>query len=270
MLHACGCGNRRHDAHSGSGGNCRRCPGDLDRFVARRLREVAGNERDWQDGLSRPTGGGRTGAAAGDPGRGKESREPGPRAGNLLQAERNRDDGGHGDACIVDVFEIGTAATIERVSKQCVRDGLEAALDRIVQVNRKMCFLDGEGDAKPVIPVCSTPSSAQARWRLSRRTGQGRGAQARDISEVSRNRPRDGMGQVASDLRRKAVSCAAFRAAREGLSGSESSASWRRGQAEGMRPTDATRLASVGATLGALPATCPWPNHARAAANGPN
>ena len=62
---------------------------------------------------------------------GRESREPRPRAGILLQAERNRDDGGHGDARIADVFGIGTAAAIERVSKQCMRDGLEPALDAL-------------------------------------------------------------------------------------------------------------------------------------------
>ena len=45
-------------------------------------------------------------------------------------------------------------------------DGLEAALEHKVQANRKKRLPGGEGEAKPVIPACSTPPPGQARWAL--------------------------------------------------------------------------------------------------------
>ena len=58
------------------------------------------------------------------------------RAHVLLLADRSREDGGGTDADIASVLGIDTA-TVERVQKQCVLDGLEAALERKAQLNRK-------------------------------------------------------------------------------------------------------------------------------------
>lgn len=45
-------------------------------------------------------------------------------------------------------------------------EGLEAALERKVQVNRKKRLLDGEGVAKLTMLACSKPPPGHARWSL--------------------------------------------------------------------------------------------------------
>ena len=96
---------------------------------------------------------------------GKGSKERRRQAHALLLADENRDGGGHRDADIADVLGIGTA-TVERVRRQCVMEGVEAALERKVQVNRKKRLLDGEGEAKLVMLACSEPPEGHARWSL--------------------------------------------------------------------------------------------------------
>ncbi len=96
---------------------------------------------------------------------GKGSKERRRRAHILLLADESRPDGGLSDGAIAEVLEIGTA-TIERVRRKCVLDGLEAALERKVQVNRKKRLLDGEGEAKLTMLACSKPPPGHARWSL--------------------------------------------------------------------------------------------------------
>ena len=96
---------------------------------------------------------------------GKGSKERRKRASILLLADRDRSDGGRSDADIADVLGVGTA-TVERVRRQCVLEGLEAALERKVQLNRKRRLLDGEGEAKLVTLACSEPPDGRARWTL--------------------------------------------------------------------------------------------------------
>ena len=58
------------------------------------------------------------------------------------------------------------ASTVERVRKRCVEEGLEAAVGRRKQVNRKPRKLDGAGEAKLVALACSAPPEGHARWTL--------------------------------------------------------------------------------------------------------
>ena len=96
---------------------------------------------------------------------GKGSKERRRRAHLLLLADRGRADGGRTDADIASVLGIGTA-TVERVRRQFVMEGLEAALERKVQANRKPRLLDGGGEAKLTMLACSEPPPGQARWTL--------------------------------------------------------------------------------------------------------
>ena len=96
---------------------------------------------------------------------GKGSAERRKRAHLLLLADRGREDGGRTDADIASVLGIGTA-TVERVRGQCVLDGLEAALERKVQLNRKRRTLDGAGEAALVKLAWSSPPDGRARWTL--------------------------------------------------------------------------------------------------------
>ena len=73
---------------------------------------------------------------------GKGSKERRKRAHILLLADINRDGGGLRDADIANVLGVGTA-TVERVRKLCVMQGLEAVLQRKEQKNRKKRLLDG-------------------------------------------------------------------------------------------------------------------------------
>ena len=96
---------------------------------------------------------------------GKGSKERRRRAHILLLADESRPDGGLSDGGIAEVLEIGTA-TVERVRKRCVMEGLEASLERKVQVNRKKRLLDGEGEAKLTMLACSEPPPGHAKWSL--------------------------------------------------------------------------------------------------------
>ena len=83
----------------------------------------------------------------------------------LLLADENREDGGRTDANIASVLGVG-ASTVERVRKRCMEEGLEAAVERRKQVNRKPRKLDGAGEAKLVALACSAPPEGHARWTL--------------------------------------------------------------------------------------------------------
>ncbi len=96
---------------------------------------------------------------------GRGSKERRGRAHILPRADRDRPGGGRRDAGIADVLGVGTA-TGGRVRRQCVMEGLEAALERRVQVNRRRRLLDGEGEARLTMPGCSEPPTGQARWTL--------------------------------------------------------------------------------------------------------
>ena len=65
-------------------------------------------------------------------------------------------------------------ATVERVRRRCVAEGLERALGRKEQLNRQQQRLDGQGEAYPVSSTgqalvalaCSEPSEGRADWTL--------------------------------------------------------------------------------------------------------
>lgn len=84
----------------------------------------------------------------------------------LLLADVSRKNGGYTDAAIADVLGIGTA-TAERIRKRCVMEGIEAALGRKQQLNRKARKLDGDAEARLVALACSEPPEGHARWTLS-------------------------------------------------------------------------------------------------------
>jgi len=98
---------------------------------------------------------------------GKGSKERRKRAPILLRTDISRDGGGLRDADIANGLSVGTA-TVERVRKLCVMEGLEAALVRTGQrkepKNRKKRLLDGEGAATLTRRACSAPPEGQAQW----------------------------------------------------------------------------------------------------------
>ena len=78
--------------------------------------------------------------------------------------DENREGGGRRDREVAEALEIGTA-TVERVRRRCVEEGLEEALNRKEQANRHAKVLDGEAEARLVAMACgslSVPRKAPA------------------------------------------------------------------------------------------------------------
>ena len=89
----------------------------------------------------------------------------------LLLSDENQPDGAMMDQEIARVLRVGSA-TVERVRRRCVEEGLEAALGRRQQVNRRPKKLDGQAEAHLIALACSQPPEGRASWTLELMAGQ--------------------------------------------------------------------------------------------------
>jgi hypothetical protein len=88
------------------------------------------------------------------------------RAKILLLADTNHAEGAEKDAVIEQ--QVGVCnATVEQVRRRFCEGGLDAALYRKEQQNRKTRLLDGEAEAFLIATVCSAPPNGHKRWSLS-------------------------------------------------------------------------------------------------------
>ena len=69
----------------------------------------------------------------------------------LLLSDEAHAEGAMKDEEIARVLQIGRA-TVERVRRRCVEEGIEAALERKRQLNRRPKRLDGQGEAHLIAP----------------------------------------------------------------------------------------------------------------------
>jgi transposase len=69
------------------------------------------------------------------------------------------------DEAIAEGLEVGRA-TVERVRKESVEEGLEAALERRKPRRQYQRKLDGEGEAHLVTLACQKPPEGRSRWTL--------------------------------------------------------------------------------------------------------
>ena len=83
----------------------------------------------------------------------------------LLKADASPGGPGLDDAAIAREVEAGRA-TVERVRKEFVEEGLEAALERRKPRRQYERRLDGEGEAYLVAVVCGQPPEGRSRWTL--------------------------------------------------------------------------------------------------------
>ena len=83
----------------------------------------------------------------------------------LLLCDENQTGGAMRDQEIARALKVGTA-TVERVRRRCVEEGLERALGRKEQLNRRRKKLDGEGEAHLVVLACSQPPGGRAGWTM--------------------------------------------------------------------------------------------------------
>ena len=83
----------------------------------------------------------------------------------LLLCDENQADGAMKDEEIARALKLGTA-TVERVRRRGVEEGLEATLGRRQQLNRRQRKLDGAGEAHLIALTCSQPPEGRAGWTL--------------------------------------------------------------------------------------------------------
>ncbi|MGL4554202.1 MAG: helix-turn-helix domain-containing protein, partial [Gemmataceae bacterium] len=83
----------------------------------------------------------------------------------LLKADAAAAGPGWQDEQIADALGVGTA-TVERLRRRSVEDGLQAALGRKEPASRKPPLLDGAAEARLVALACSAPPLGRACWTL--------------------------------------------------------------------------------------------------------
>ena len=83
----------------------------------------------------------------------------------LLLSDEARKDGGLTDEEVARSLEIASA-TVERIRRRCVEEGIEAALGRKEQQRRRPKKLDGAAEAHLMALACGEAPEGRARWTL--------------------------------------------------------------------------------------------------------
>jgi transposase len=83
----------------------------------------------------------------------------------LLKADVAAGGPGWNDEAIVEALEVGRA-TVERVRKEFVEEGLLAALERRKPRRQYPRKLDGDGEAHLIALACQKPPEGHRRWSL--------------------------------------------------------------------------------------------------------
>ena len=83
----------------------------------------------------------------------------------LLLSDEVQGDWSMKDEEIARSLRIG-CAMVERVRRRCVEEGVEAALARKEQLNRRPKKLDGQGEAHLIALACGEPPEGRAGWTL--------------------------------------------------------------------------------------------------------
>ena len=83
----------------------------------------------------------------------------------LLKADAGPQGEAWRDEQIAQALEIGVR-TVERVRQRFVEEGLDAALVRKPQQNRRARRFDGDAEAHLIALACSKPPQGRARWTL--------------------------------------------------------------------------------------------------------
>ena len=82
-----------------------------------------------------------------------------------MLSDEARKDGGLTDEEVARSLEIASA-TVERIRRRCVEEGIEAALGCKEQQRRRPKKLDGAAEAHLIALACGEPPEGRARWTL--------------------------------------------------------------------------------------------------------
>jgi transposase len=129
--------------------------------------------------------------------RGKAAARKLMRARILLKADVAADGPGWNDEAIVEALEVGRA-TVERVRKEFVEEGLEAALERRKPRRQYRRKLDGDGEAHLIALACQEPPEGRSRWTL--RLLADRMVQLEYVDEISYQTVRRTLKKTSSSL----------------------------------------------------------------------
>ena len=83
----------------------------------------------------------------------------------LLKADASSDGSGWNDDAIAEGLDVGRA-TVERVRRAFVEEGIEAALERRKPRRQYRRKLDGDGEAHLIALACSEAPEGRSRWTL--------------------------------------------------------------------------------------------------------
>ena len=83
----------------------------------------------------------------------------------LLLSDENQAQGAMMDREIARALQVRTA-TVERMRRRCVEEGVASALGRKEQLNRRRKKLDGQGEAHLIALACSQPPEGRVSWTL--------------------------------------------------------------------------------------------------------
>lgn len=83
----------------------------------------------------------------------------------LLKADQGPDGPGWVDTAIAEAVEV-SQPTVFRIRRQCVDEGVEAALNRRPPTREYQRKLDGVQEAHLVALACGAPPAGEARWSL--------------------------------------------------------------------------------------------------------
>lgn len=96
--------------------------------------------------------------------RGKSAARKQTRARILLMCDESAGER-RTDMEVAEALSVGRA-TVERVRRRCVEEGLESALNAREQARRRSKVLDGEAEARLAAIACGEPPEGRTRWTL--------------------------------------------------------------------------------------------------------
>lgn len=89
----------------------------------------------------------------------------------LLKSDAGPDGPSWTDRQIVQAYD-ASRATVERVRARLVQEGLQAAVNRKKQKNRRPKIIDGNAEAYLIALACSQPPQGRTRWTLKMLAGR--------------------------------------------------------------------------------------------------